>query len=54
MKVYSPETNKGRKVSIDDIHHSTSDQGKKEANASAKSMRKQARQMAKQDILKQI
>jgi hypothetical protein len=47
MKAYSPETNKGRTVAINDIHHSTADQGRKEAKAAAKAMRSQARQDGK-------
>ena len=44
MKPYSPQSNKGRTVSGDDVHHKTADQSKQAANAAAKSLRKAARQ----------
>ncbi len=44
MKPYSPQSNKGRTVSVDDVHHKTADQSKQAANAAAKSLRKAARQ----------
>ena len=48
MKSYSPQTNKGRTVGGDDVHHKTADQPKAAANAAAKAMRKAARQAGKQ------
>lgn len=47
MKVYSPETNKGRTVAIDDIHHNTADQSRHSAKFDAKRMKSAARQNAK-------
>ena len=50
MKVYAPDTGRGRTVAVDDIHHATADQPKSAADSSAKTMRKAARQKAKRDI----
>jgi hypothetical protein len=50
MQPLAPNTNKGRTVSRDDIHHSSADQPKSSCNASAKKMKHAARQKAKQDI----
>lgn len=47
MKAYSPSTNKGRAVGVDDVHHKTADQPKRGANAAAKALRHAARQEAK-------
>ena len=50
MKPISPETSKGRTVSIDDVHHNTADQPKSDRKASAKALRHAARQGYRQDI----
>jgi hypothetical protein len=50
MKPLVPNTNKGRTVSRDDIHHRSADQPKSSCHASAKKMRHAARQKANQDI----
>ena len=50
MKAYTPDTNKGRTVGADDVHHKTADQSKTEAKASAKQQRSRARQKAKSDM----
>lgn len=47
MKPYSPPTDKGRTVAVDDVYHKTADQPRREAKASAKALRKQARQHIK-------
>jgi hypothetical protein len=48
MKAYTADSNKGRTVGVDDIHHKTVRWGtKKAANASAKSQRHAARQDGK-------
>lgn len=44
MKPYSPFSNKGRTVSINDIHHRSADQSRLGARAAAKAMRHAARQ----------
>lgn len=44
MRPYTPNTNKGRTVGCDDIHHKTADQPKQDANAAASTMRSAARQ----------
>ncbi len=47
MKPYTPNTDRGRTVSGDDIHHKTADQPKAGAKSSAKVMRHAARQEAR-------
>jgi hypothetical protein len=47
MKPYSPQTNKGRTVSIDDVHHKTADQPRKAQKAAGKRLKGSARQEAK-------
>lgn len=51
MKVYSPNTQKGRTVGIDDVHHRTADQPKRAANVAAKALRHAARQDAKKQAV---
>lgn len=46
MKPYTPNTDRGRTVGGDDIHHKTADQPKA-AKSSAKAMRHAARQEAR-------
>lgn len=50
MKPYSPRTNKGRSVAIDDIHHKTSVY-RDRATASAKAMRHAARREGRMEAL---
>ena len=52
MKPYVPDTNKGRVVARDDIHHRTADQPRKLAERSAKAARHSARQQARVIITK--
>jgi hypothetical protein len=47
MKAYTADSNKGRTVGGDDIHHKTADQPKRSANAAAKAQRHAARQEGK-------
>lgn len=47
MKAYSPQSNKGRTVAGDDVHHKTADQTKQAANTAAKALRHAARQDGK-------
>jgi hypothetical protein len=47
MKPYTPSTNIGRTRGVDDIHHKTADQPRKEANKTAKAARHAARQDGK-------
>lgn len=47
MRLYSPNTNKGRTVGCDDVHHKTADQPKRAAQAAAKALRHAARQEGK-------
>lgn len=51
MKAYSPNTNKGRTVGVDDVHHKTADQPRRAANAAAKALRHAARQDAKKQAV---
>ena len=48
MKAYSPQTSKGRTVAGDDVHHKSADQPKPAANATAKALKKAARQEGQQ------
>jgi hypothetical protein len=54
MKAYSPSTNKGRTVAIDDVHHKTADQSKKESLAASKSLKHSVRQWANKEIKKEL
>ena len=54
MKVYTADTNKGRTVGSDDIHHRTSDTGRVYGAASAKAQRASARQKSKRDISSEV
>lgn len=54
MKPYSAQSNKGRVMSRDDIHHATHDGGKGNRDAKAKSQRKAARQEAKSTVQAEI
>lgn len=49
MKPYTPPTNLGRKVGVDDIHHKTADQPRSAAKAAAKAARHGARQAGRRD-----
>jgi len=51
MKAYSPQTNKGRTLSGDDVHHATADQPKRAAKAAAKALRHAARQDGKKQAV---
>lgn len=51
MKVYTAQTNKGRTLSRDDIHHETFDSGKANRVATAKAQRKAARRFKVIDYL---
>lgn len=50
MKPLSPSSNKGRRVSGDDVHHRTADQTRAGAKTSAKMLKHSARQQAKRKI----
>jgi hypothetical protein len=50
MRPYSPETNKGRHLAGHDVHHKTADQPKTFANASAKKLKKAARQEGREVV----
>lgn len=54
MKVYSVESNKGRILSEDDIHHKSQDGGLANRKAVAKAQRKAVRQAVLQMIEKQL
>lgn len=47
MKPYTPNTNKGRTIGRDDIHHKTADISRFSAKAYSKSAKHAARQEAK-------
>lgn len=47
MKPYTPNTDRGRTIGGDDIHHKTADQPKAAAKSSSKAMRHAARQEAR-------
>lgn len=50
MRVYTPNTNKGRTLGGDDTHHRTADQSKKSAKISAKTQRHAARQHSQNTV----
>ena len=50
MKPYTRNTNKGRTLARDDIHHATADQSRISSKSAAKAARHGARQEAKQDL----
>ncbi|AQH05762.1 hypothetical protein A9R05_42865 (plasmid) [Burkholderia sp. KK1] len=52
MKVYAPNTDKGRTVAVDDVHRREADQPRSHARAAAKSLRHAARQHAARSIEK--
>lgn len=54
MHPYAPQTNKGRTVAGDDIHHRTADQPRAAAKPSAKAARHAARAEAAQMIARSI
>ena len=47
MRVYAPETKKGRHLAGHDVHHKTADMPKADANAQARRLRKAARQQGR-------
>lgn len=47
MKPYTPDTDKGRRLAGDDIHHRTANQPRKAAAIQAKRMRHAARQQGR-------
>jgi hypothetical protein len=47
MKVYAPPTKKGRTVAVDDVHHRSADQPTKDRKASARALKRSARQHGK-------
>ncbi|MNS66165.1 hypothetical protein D3C72_993670 [compost metagenome] len=47
MRVYAPDTKKGRHLAGHDVHHKTADMPKAGANAQAKRLRKAARQQGR-------
>jgi len=49
MRPYTPDTNKGRTVARDDIHHETADGGFSHRIARAKTARKAARRDGRQE-----
>lgn len=49
MRPYTPPTNVGRKVAVDDIHHRTADQPRTDAAKAAKAARHGARQAGKRE-----
>lgn len=51
MKPYSPPTPKGRTVALDDVHRESADQPLKARMASAKALKKRARQYAKKSAI---
>jgi len=51
MRPYAPQTNKGRTVAGDDIHHRTADQPRAAAKGSAKAARHAARAEAARSIV---
>ncbi|WP_144267446.1 hypothetical protein [Comamonas thiooxydans] len=51
MKAYSPQTSKGRHVAGHDVHHKTADMPKPGAIATAKRLRKSARQEGRRAAL---
>lgn len=54
MKPYTPNTNKGRTMARDDVHHKTRDCPKSEADCRAKSMRKAARREGKLEAKEEL
>lgn len=54
MKAYTPQTNKGRTIGINDIHHKTADQPKEAAKASAKAGKHSARQEGQKIIYQDL
>jgi hypothetical protein len=50
MKPYTPGTSKGRTVAVDDVHHRTADQPRNVAYASAKALRRSARQDGQKQV----
>lgn len=54
MKPYTENTNKGRLVSRDEIHHKTQDGGELNRKATAKTQRKAARRQGKKLIINEI
>ena len=54
MKPYTPNTNHGRTVGQDDIHHRTADQPKRACKLAAKTAKHSARQHGKKQATDQL
>lgn len=51
MRVYSPNTNKGRVCARDDVQKKTADGGRSKRDARARTLRKAARSKGKRDAM---